>query len=104
MGTYVSVIDRRELFRKKLSRLQNFLRGNKNIYLHFMSFRRIDMTRVVEILPQIRQELTYFTESVSWALMSLIATQEAGASATMIFTMLNRINAVPTRLGLKSKR
>ena len=27
-----------------------FFRGNKNIYLHFMSFLHIDMTQVVEIL------------------------------------------------------
>ena len=26
-------------------------RGNKNIYLHYMSFLHIDMTQVVEILP-----------------------------------------------------
>ena len=30
-------------------------RGNINIYLHFVSFLHIDMTQVVEILPQIRQ-------------------------------------------------
>ena len=35
--------------------------GNKNIYLHFMSFLHIDMTQVVEILLQVRQELTYST-------------------------------------------
>ena len=28
-----------------------FLRGNKNIYLHFMSFLHTDMTQAVEILP-----------------------------------------------------
>ena len=38
-----------------------FFRGNKNIYLHFMLFLHIDMTQVVEILPQVRQELTYYT-------------------------------------------
>ena len=31
-----------------------FFRGNKNIYLYFMSFFHIDMTQVVEILPQVR--------------------------------------------------
>ena len=31
-----------------------FFRGNKNIYLFFMSFLHIDMTQVVEILPQVR--------------------------------------------------
>ena len=29
--------------------------GNKNIYLHFMSFFHIDMTQVVGIVPQVRQ-------------------------------------------------
>ena len=38
-----------------------FLRGNLNTYLHFVSFLHIDETQVVEILPQIRQEPTYFT-------------------------------------------
>ena len=38
-----------------------FFRGNKNIYFHFMSFLIIYMTQVVEILPQLRQELTYST-------------------------------------------
>ena len=32
--------------------------GNKNMYLHFMSFLHIDMAQVVEILPQASQELT----------------------------------------------
>ena len=30
-------------------------------YVHFMSFLHIDMTQVVEILPQMRQGPTYFT-------------------------------------------
>ena len=38
-----------------------FFWENKNIYLHFMSFLHIDMTQVVEILPQVRQELYYST-------------------------------------------
>ena len=38
-----------------------FFRGNINMYLHFVSFLHIDTTRVVEILPQIRQEPTYST-------------------------------------------
>ena len=38
-----------------------YFRGNINIYLHFVSFLHIDMTQVVEILPQIRQEPTYST-------------------------------------------
>ena len=48
----------------------NFFRGNINIYLHSMSFLHIDMTQVVEILPQIRQGPTYSTQSISWLLMS----------------------------------
>ena len=42
-----------------------FLRGNKNLCLHFMSFLNIDMTQVVETLPKVRQELTYSTQSIS---------------------------------------
>ena len=53
-----------------------FSRGNNNIYFHFMSFICIDMTQVVEILPQVSQELTYRYSiihciwSISWVLMS----------------------------------
>ena len=47
-----------------------FFRGNINIYLHFVSFLHITTTQVVEILPQIRQEPTYSTWSISWLLMS----------------------------------
>ena len=38
-----------------------FFRGNINLYLHFVSFLHIDMTQVVEFLPQITQEPTYCT-------------------------------------------
>ena len=38
-----------------------FFRASINIYLYFVSFLHIDMTQVVEILPQIRQETTYST-------------------------------------------
>ena len=38
-----------------------FLRGNINIYLHFMSFLHIDLTQVVKILSQVRQGPTYPT-------------------------------------------
>ena len=38
-----------------------FLRGNKNIYLHFMSFLHIYMRQVIEILSPVRQKLTYST-------------------------------------------
>ena len=36
-----------------------FFRGNKNTYLLYMSFLRIDMTQVVETLPRAIWELTY---------------------------------------------
>ena len=38
-----------------------FSEETKNQHLHFMSFLHIDMTQVVEILPQIVQELPYST-------------------------------------------
>ena len=40
------------------------------MYLHFISFLRIDTTRVVERFPQVRQGPTYFTMSISWSLMT----------------------------------
>ena len=33
----------------------------QNMYIWFISFLGIDMTQVVEILPHVRQELTYST-------------------------------------------
>ena len=36
-------------------------RGNITMQLHFMSFRHIDMTPVIEIFLRVRKELTYFT-------------------------------------------
>ena len=39
----------------------NFFIGNINMYLHFMSFLRTDMAKIIEILPRIRPGLTYFT-------------------------------------------
>ena len=38
-----------------------FFKRNRNIYLHFMLLPHIDMTQVVEILPHVRQGLTYST-------------------------------------------
>ena len=38
-----------------------FSRENININVHFVSYLHFDMTQVVEILPQIRQEPTYST-------------------------------------------
>ena len=45
-------------------------RGNKYIYLHFILFFHIDMMQTIKILPQVNQDLTYSTQSVSWVLMS----------------------------------
>ena len=39
----------------------NFSEGKKTICLHVMSFVHTDMTQVVEILPQAREELIYST-------------------------------------------
>ena len=43
-----------------------FPRGSTNIFLHFMSFLRICITHVVEIMPPLRQGLPYFTQLISW--------------------------------------
>ena len=45
-----------------------FFQGN--IYLHSMSLLHNDMAQVVEILPRVRQEVTYPTYQISWLLMS----------------------------------
>ena len=55
----------------------------------------MDMTQVVEILPQVRQTLTYSTVNIMSA--DVLVTQGTRASATMIFTVLNRIYLVPAR-------
>ena len=47
-----------------------FFRGNIKIYLHFVSYLHIDTMQIIEILPQIRQEPTYSTLSISWLLIS----------------------------------
>ena len=36
----------------------------KKTYLHFMSFFNIEMTEVVEILPQVRQGSNYSTVNI----------------------------------------
>ena len=66
--------------------------------LHAKLFRgnNVDMTQVVEILSQVRQELTYSTKSNVMGADAL-ATQAASASTAIIFTLLNRINLVPAR-------
>ena len=45
-----------------------FFRGNKNIYLHFISILHIDKTQVIGILPH--EKLTYFIQPLSWLLMT----------------------------------
>ena len=62
-----------------------------NIYLHFMSFLHIDMTRVVEILHLVRQKPAYIVIIMG---ADVLVTQGARVSATMIFTVFNRINSV----------
>ena len=47
-----------------------FFRGKINIYLHFMSLLRIDMTQVPKSLSQVRPGPAYSTQSISWLLMS----------------------------------
>ena len=64
-----------------------FFIGSIKLYRHFTSPPYIGMTQVVEILPRVRQWLTYSIQPISRALMS----------ATMIFIVLNRINSVPAR-------
>ena len=39
----------------------NFFKGNRYIYLHFMSSLHTDMTQADEILPQVRQGPSYST-------------------------------------------
>ena len=69
------------------------------MYLYFMSFLHVDMTKVVEILPMVRQELIFFY-MVNIMVADALAPCVARASATMISNMLNRINSVPARSGL----
>ena len=66
------------------------------MYLHFTALLHIDMTQAVKFLPHVRQGLNYCTNFNIMAIDDL-ATQGDRASATMIFTMLNRINSVPAR-------
>ena len=47
-----------------------FFKGNKNISSHYVSFLHVDMTQVVEFLPQVRQEPSYSTVSILRVLMS----------------------------------
>ena len=58
-----------------------------------MLFLHIDMTQVAAIFPQVSQESTYCTVNIMGA--DVLVTQGARASATTIFTPLNRIDSVP---------
>ena len=58
-----------------------FFGGNKNIYIHFMSFLHIDMTQVVEMLSLVRIYLFYMANIIG---ADDLATQGARASTTMI--------------------
>ena len=60
-----------------------FFRRNRNIYFHFMSFFHIDMVEVDEIIPQVRQELTYSCQC-----------HGINKHIYRIFTRLNGINTV----------
>ena len=53
----------------------------------------MDMTQVIEILPGVRQELNLFY-IVNIMGADVLTMQGARASATMIFTMLNRVDSV----------
>ena len=57
-----------------------------------MSFLHTEMTQVVEILPQLRQDYLFYIVNIMGA--DVLATQGARASATMILAMLNQINLV----------
>ena len=47
-----------------------FVAENINIYLHFMSFLHTNKTQVVEIPPRVKPGPAYFTQSISWLLIS----------------------------------
>ena len=55
----------------------------------------MDMTRVVEILPQVRQELDYSAVNITGA--AVLATYGIRASDSMLLTMMNQINSIPAR-------
>ena len=45
------------------------------MYLQFISFLHSDESQVVEILPHVRQDLTYSTWSKSWVMFGDIKSQ-----------------------------
>ena len=72
-----------------------FQREHKHIFIFNVIQLHIAMTQVFEILPWVKR--TYSTQSISWFLTDDLATQGTRPTATMVFTMLNRIHSVPTR-------
>ena len=73
--SYLYLCNDRPLYKTVLLRKNNalltlcvpiFFRENKSIYLHIMSLLHIDMTQAVEMPPQVRQVLTYSTQSISY--------------------------------------
>ena len=68
-----------------------FFRGNKSIYLHFVSFLLIDMTQG-SWNPVSSKRSTYLFYKVNIMSVDVLATQGPRASATMIFTVSNQIN------------
>ena len=62
-----------------------------------MSFRHIDMTDTGSWNLSWSKTRMYLFYIVNIMGADILVTQGAMASATMIFTMLNRINSVPSR-------
>ena len=79
----------------------NFSEGTK-IYIYvFMSFLHIDMIQVVDWNHSSSMTRTYLFYIVNIMGADVLSMQRARASATMTFTMFNRINLVPAREGLR---
>ena len=80
-----------------------FFSGIMNLYLYLMSILHIEMTQVVEILPQVRYGLILWTWSVlhsqyhgCWC----FGDARSQDINNHIFTKLGQINLVPAGLGL----
>ena len=67
------------------------------MYLQCISFLHTDMTKIVEILPRVRQGPTYLTVNIMAA--DRLTTQGARTPATMILSILSRNNSVLAREG-----
>ena len=76
-----------------------FAEGTENTIMLMLLFH-IDMSQVVKVLPQLRQELAYIFYIVNIIDVDVLVMQGARASETMIFTLLNGINSVLARKGL----